>query len=150
MTERTGKRVWPWILGSALVVMVLNVAVHVAYMVLYGYVLSPGHPESHYTEHAQFSAPYSSMIVGFFLMFLAGRFVGNRAAENRVIRSAVGVAVTYTVIDVAILAAAGVGGEMALLAGISAVFKFAGAFLGGRSALKRTRDARSPVTRSAT
>lgn len=144
--QRTGSS-WAWILGSALIVMVLNVAAHVAYMVLYGHVLNPGHPVSHYTDHANRSAPYSSMIVGFALMFLAGRFVGKRAAEDRILRSAVGVAVVYTVIDVAILVAVGVSAEMALLATISAICKFAGAYLGGRSALGQRASTVSGTSR---
>ena len=62
------------VVGLALLVMALNVGASVLYMVLYGYVIAPGHDDAHYDAHVQVAAPWSSVIVGIPLMFFAARW----------------------------------------------------------------------------
>jgi hypothetical protein len=137
-----GLRLWIWIVGAALLTLVLNVAIHVLYMVVYGYVLAPGRPEHHYEEHAQATAPYFSMVVGFALMFLAARTVGRRAPAGRAVFAAVSVAGVYTAVDGGILLAVGFDARIAVLASLSALCKLLGAYLGGRAAEKAATDRR--------
>jgi hypothetical protein len=41
-------------------------------MVVYSYVINPGHEEKYYHDHIQVAAPYCSIVAGIPLMFLAG------------------------------------------------------------------------------
>ena len=63
------------LIGVALLVMVLNVAMSFLYMVVYGYLINPGHPKGYYDEHIKVAAPYCSIVAGIPLMFLAGLWV---------------------------------------------------------------------------
>ncbi|MCP6755998.1 hypothetical protein NL533_30715, partial [Klebsiella pneumoniae] len=64
-----------WLVGVALLVMVLNIAGSVLYMVVYGHLIDPGHEEQYYQDHVQVAAPYCSIVAGVPLMFLAGWWV---------------------------------------------------------------------------
>ena len=65
-----------WLVGVALLVLVVNVAASIVYMVLYSYVIDPGHEEQYYKDHIEVAAPYCSVVAGIPLMFLAGWWVG--------------------------------------------------------------------------
>ena len=62
-----------WLVGVALLVLVVNVAVSILYMVVYSYLIDPGHEEQYYLNHIEVAAPYCSIVAGIPLMFLAGR-----------------------------------------------------------------------------
>ncbi len=62
--------------GVGLLVLVLNIVASILYMVVYGHLIDPGHPEEYYKEHIKVAAPYCSIIAGAPLMFLAGLWVG--------------------------------------------------------------------------
>ena len=68
------------LVGIALGVMVVNVAISILYMVVYGHLIDPGHEKAYYQEHVKIAAPYCSIVAGIPLMFLAGwlggRFLG--------------------------------------------------------------------------
>ena len=49
-----------WLVGVALLVLVVNVAVSIFYMVVYGHLIDPGHEEQHYRDYIQVAAPYCS------------------------------------------------------------------------------------------
>ena len=66
--------------GLALGVMAVNVAISILYMVVYGYVIDPGHDQAYYEAHVKIAAPYSSIVAGIPLMFLVGWWVGMRPA----------------------------------------------------------------------
>lgn len=131
------KNRWWLAIPFALGVMILNVLIHVLYMVAYGYVINPGHDEAFYQAYAQFSAPYSSVIAGMPLMFLAGRWIGNKVPKGNNVKAAVLVWFVYFMIDVAVIAAVGALAQIALLFVISFATKFAAAYVGGLSAQKR-------------
>ena len=40
-----------WLVGVALLVLVVNVAVSILYMVVYGHLIDPGHEEQYYHDH---------------------------------------------------------------------------------------------------
>ena len=58
--------------GVALLVMGANVLCTVLYMVVYGHLINPGHPDQFYQDHVQVAAPYCSIVAGIPLMLLAG------------------------------------------------------------------------------
>src|SRR4030095_550770 len=66
--------------GLALVVMAVNVAISILYMVVYSYAIEPGHEKAYYEAHVKVAAPYCSIVAGIPLMFLVGWWVGLRPA----------------------------------------------------------------------
>jgi ABC-type transport system involved in cytochrome c biogenesis permease subunit len=123
--------------GIALGVMVVNVAITILYMVVYSYLIDPGHEKAYYDAHVQIAAPYCSIVAGIPLMFLAGLWVAGFWDMELGVQSALIVWLTYAVIDLAILAAAGVTPRMGLLVAVSLLTKLAaiycGALVGARS-----------------
>lgn len=132
------------LVGVAVLVMALNVAASILYMVVYGHLINPGHPKEYYDEHVKVAAPYCSIAAGIPLMFLAGLWVAGWAASQGVggqlgVKAALVVWLAYAVIDTGIvLAAGGMTAKMAVLVAASHLTKlgaaFAGALVAGRSA----------------
>jgi len=142
-TEQTSvkKNRWVWIIPAAIAVMIINVAIHVLYMVAYSYVINPGHEAAYYQAHAQVSAPYSSIVVGMPLMFLACRWIGRKFAARFVITAALLVWLVYFLVDLTVvLFAAEPSSRLLLLFIISFVTKFAAAYLGGLAARKQVAE----------
>ena len=125
---------WLCIIGYALLIMAVNVAISILYMVVYGYLINPGQPEQHYQEHVQIAAPYSSIIAGAPLFYLAGRYLTRRWAAPARVKAALLMALVYAVIDVAALAATGFQLRLVIFTTLSLATKFIAAYLGGRAA----------------
>ncbi len=125
---------WIWIISFALLLLVVNIGISVLYMVVYGHLINPGQPEAHYQEHVQIAAPYSSIIAGVPLFYLAGRFLTRRWPTNLRLKTALLVALVYALIDIAVLAAIGFQLRASLFVVISIATKFIAAFLGGNAA----------------
>jgi len=135
--QSTTKQGWLWIIPAAVVVMILNVAVHVLYMVVYSYLIHPGDSVEHYQAHATFSAPYSSILFGMPLMFLGARWVARKFTFERAVLAAVLVWAVYFTIDATVLLSVGELRRLALIFSISFATKLVAAYLGGFSARKR-------------
>jgi hypothetical protein len=135
------KNRWVWIIPAAIAVMITNVAIHILYMVAYSYVINPGQDAAHYQAHAGVSAPYSSIVVGMPLMFLACRWIGRKFAARYVITAALLVWLVYFLIDLTALLFAGVLSGAALFFIISFVTKLGAAYLGGLAARKQVAEA---------
>ena len=123
-----------WLVGVALLVMVANVVASILYMVVYSYLIDPGHDPDYYNAHIQAAAPYCSIVAGIPLMFLAGWWVGRWWQGRFAVTSAVVVWLTYSVIDVAIVLAAGGAPGIWPLVAISIVTKLAASYFGARFA----------------
>jgi hypothetical protein len=108
--------------GLALGVMVVNVAISILYMVVYSYVIDPGHEKAYYEAHIKSAAPYCSIVAGIPLMFLVGWWVGTWPA--------IVVWLVYAVIDVTVFAASGPTLKMGALVAVSLLTKLASAYLG--------------------
>ena len=136
-TEHTAmnKTRWVWIIPTTIAVMISNVAIHILYMVAYSYVINPGHDAAHYQAHAWVSAPYSSIVVGMPLMFLACRWIGRKFAARFVITAPLLVWLVYFLIDMTVLLFAGeLSSRLALFFIVSFVTKLAAAYFGGLAA----------------
>lgn len=133
----TKKNRWVLIIPAAIAVLILNVAIHVLYMVVYSYLINPGHDVAHYEAHAKFSAPYSSIVFGIPLMFLVCRWLGRKFAAGFSLTAALLVWLVYFLIDITVLVFAGGLGTVALLFTISFATKFAAAYVGGLAARKQ-------------
>jgi hypothetical protein len=136
------KNRWVLILPAAIAVMIANVALHILYMVAYSYVINPGQDAAYYQAHARVSAPYSSIVAGMPLMFLACRWVGRKFAARFAVIAALLVWLVYFLIDLTVLLLAGeLSSGLALLFIISFATKLAAAYLGGLAARKQAAEA---------
>ncbi len=125
------------LVGVALLVLVVNVAASVLYMVVYSYLINPGHDEQYYRDHIQVAAPYCSIVAGIPLMFLAGWWVGGWWKGEFRVKAALLVWLAYAVIDFSVLLAAGLTPRIAVLFAVSFLTKLAAAYLGASVAGRR-------------
>lgn len=128
---------WLLIVPAALIVLIGNVGIHVLYMVAYSYLINPGQDMANYQAHAQFSAPYSSIVVGIPLMFLVCRWIGKKFAAESSVTAALLVWLVYFLIDLTVILFAGALGGLAFFFVISFATKFAAAYFGGLAARKQ-------------
>ncbi len=137
------------LVGVGLLVLVVNIAMSVLYMVVYGHLINPGHPKEFYDEHIKVAAPYCSIVAGVPLMFLAGLWVagwmgtgGTGGAGGPLgVKAALVVWLSYAIIDLGLMLAAGWGGmtpKICVLVGVSVLTKlaavYAGALVAGHNA----------------
>jgi hypothetical protein len=122
------------LIGVALLVLVLNVALSILYMVVYSYLINPGHPKEYYKEHIKVAAPYCSIVAGIPLMFLAGLWVADWRAGGGGelgVKAALVVWLAYAIIDLGVvLAAGGMTAKLAVLVAASLLTKLAAAYAG--------------------
>jgi hypothetical protein len=126
------------LVGVALLVLVVNVALSVLYMVVYGHLIDPGHDERYYQDHVQVAAPYCSIVAGIPLMFLAGRWVGRWWEGGFAVKAALTVWLAYALIDFSVLLAAGPTTRIAVLFAVSILTKLGAAYLGALVAARPT------------
>lgn len=120
-----------WLAGVALLVLIANVALSVVYMVIYGHLIDPGHEEAYYHEHIQVAAPYCSIVAGIPLMFLAGWLVAGRWQGDGGQTAGFIVWLVYVLIDLAIVLAAGMTAQIAVLFFVSFLTKLLAVLAGG-------------------
>ena len=126
-----------WLVGVAVLVLVVNVTISILYMVVYGHLIDPGHDEQYYRDHIQVAAPYCSIVAGIPLMFLAGWWVGGWWEGAFAIKAGLTVWLAYALIDIAVLLAAGMTAKIAVLFAISFVTKLAADYFGAMVAGRR-------------
>ena len=126
-----------WIIGASVFILVVNVALSVAYMVFYSYVINPGHDEQFYQEHIQIAAPYCSIVFGIPLFYFVCRWLGGRWEKDFAVKAAIFVWLVYALIDAAVLIASGLTLTIAGLMTVSLITKLISAYFGGLSASKR-------------
>lgn len=124
-----------WVaLPTAIIAGVANVGLFFLFMVLYGYVINPGHEDSFYQEAANRFGPYASIIGGIPVFFIAGlvlrRFLSTRALKVGIVAWAI-----YFVLDVAIILAAATDKFVSFLPLIVVSFatKLAATYFGART-----------------
>lgn len=132
------------LVGVSLLAMVSNVAFSVLYMVVYGYLIDPGHDNKYYQDHIQIAAPYCSVIAGIPIMFAAGCVVSGWWQGKFAVKPAVVVWIAYALIDLAILLAAGITFRVGVLFVISFATKLVAIYLGATYRIRR--DKRVPST----
>jgi hypothetical protein len=127
-----------WLVGVGILVMVANVLVSILYMVVYGYLIDPGHDEQYYNAHIQAAAPYSSIVAGIPLMFLAGFWISRWWGGKFGVESALVVWLVYALIDFTALMATGFTSWMAILVAVSLSTKLAAIYAGAVIGARRT------------
>lgn len=120
------------LVGVAVLVLVANVAASILYMVVYSYVIDPGHDPQYYNDHIQVAGPYCSIVAGIPLMFLAGWWVAGWEKIRNGLSAALTVWLSYTTIDLLILLVAGMTLQIGILFTISFVTKLAASYFGAR------------------
>ncbi|HEY7501923.1 MAG TPA: hypothetical protein VH740_25605 [Vicinamibacterales bacterium] len=110
------------LVGLALGVMAVNVAISILYMVVYGHAIDTGHDKDYYEAHVKLAAPYCSIVAGIPLMFLVGWWVG--------MRPAIIVWLVYAFVDVAVLLASRPTSRISALVAVSLITKLVSAYLG--------------------
>ena len=128
------------LVGVAFLVLVANVAASILYMVVYGYLIDPGHDQQYYNDHIQVAAPYCSIVAGIPLMFLAGWWVAGWWRRALGVRGAWIIWFAYAVIDLAILLAAGMSIGVGLLFVVSFATKLAAGHYGATLRIARAAE----------
>lgn len=132
------------LVGVAVLVWVVNIAASFGYMVVYSYVIDPGHDAKYYEDHIQIAAPYCSIVAGVPLMFLAGWWVAGWRRRALGVRAAWIVWLAYAVIDLAVSLAVGMSDGIsigvALLVAVSLATKLAAAHFGGKLRLAQPAE----------
>ena len=126
-----------WIIGAAIFILVVNVGLSVLYMVIYGYVINPGHDAQFYQDHVQIAAPYCSIVFGIPLFYFVCRWIGGKWERSFTVKAAISVWIAYALIDITVLFASGLTLWISGLMTISLITKLTSAYLGGISASKR-------------
>lgn len=132
MADRARKMRLLLALPTAIVTGILNVLCFFAFMVIYSYAIDPGHDQDYYSQAASRFGPYSSIICGMPLMYLAGRWIGKRVGPSLAITAGVLVWAIYFTLDLVAVAASGVLLSVLPLFAVSFATKFAAVYLGAR------------------
>jgi len=127
-----------WIIAAAIVILIVNVGLSVLYMVIYSYLINPGHDEQFYQEHVKVAAPYCSIVFGIPLFYFVCRRIGGKWEKDFAVKSAISVWIVYVLIDVIIaLTFGGLTFGIAGLMTVSLITKLISAYFGGLSASKK-------------
>lgn len=126
-----------WIIGAAIFILVVNVALSVVYMVFYSYFINPGHDEQFYQEHVKIAAPYCSIVFGIPLFYFVCRWIGGKWEKDFAVKAAISVWIVYALIDLTVLVASGLTLWISGLMSVSLLTKLISAYFGGLSASKR-------------
>ena len=121
---------------TAVVVLVVNVAVSFAVVAVYAYLIEPGHDDAFYQAAAQDIAPWSSVFAGALLFFAAAYWQTKRQPERNAILFAIAVVAIYSLIDIAVLLSQGVLQSMAGVVTLSLTTKLFAAIAGARIAAR--------------
>jgi hypothetical protein len=96
------KYFWLKLVGTAFLLHVILILLSIIEVAIYSYLINPGHEDAFYRAHATESGPWISGIVGSLLMFfLTGRFT--KIFSLRQLTYAIGLPVTYIIIDILIV-----------------------------------------------
>jgi hypothetical protein len=124
-----------------LAIMIVNVTISFGVVVVYSYWIAPGHDEAFYAAAARRIAPWSSVVFGAPLFFVASRWLARKRPDRNPVAFALWCFAFYASVDVAVLIASGEVTSQIGIVSLSLATKLAGALLGAR---------RAPVRQGAT
>ncbi len=117
----------------ALAIMIANVLCSVLVMVVYSYVIEPGHDAAFYEAAATNIAPWSSVVFGMPLFYGVARYCARGRPDRNANAFAIAIVLVYASIDVTALAFAGCTVAQAGIVALSLGTKLAAALLGART-----------------
>lgn len=129
----------PWlkiILWGAIGIHLILILLSILEVAIYSLVINPGKEESFYTEHAETTAPYVSIIFGVIIFYFVAKSI---AKNNLQIWKKIGIwlALVYILTDFGILYFSSTNwSEMYLVLILSALTKLLSSYLGAMSAKK--------------
>ncbi len=97
------KGYWFLPLPGAVLVLALNLAAHIVYVIFYSYLINPGHDVADYQQHAIASAPYVTFIVGFPVTIFVCWAIARRTPRRYAYAMALLVPVVYLLLDTVLL-----------------------------------------------
>ena len=116
--------------GLAILAMITLVIISFLEVAVYSYLINPGQETAVYDAHAESSAPYISGILGFIIFFLVARYWKKKNYPD-LTKLVVLFPLTYVVLDIIIITAAGVRwADFFLIFLIANGAKFLGSLLG--------------------
>jgi hypothetical protein len=118
-------------IAVAIGAMVLNVAMSFVWVFLYSVLIAPGQSEAAYQAYAMRAAPWCSVIAGVPILFGAGWLLARWHGGGW--RTGIGAGIAYVVIDMAVIASAGMLTAFPLILVLSYATKLGAAALGGRA-----------------
>lgn len=119
-----------WGFGAWLLLHIAMIALAIAWVAFYSYVVEPGHEAAFYEAHAQRSSPIVSLVAGGPIFYLVASWLARRRGSGRASWIAAGL---YLLTDLAILAASeALTGPVGLYFVFGALLKLAGTAFGVR------------------
>ncbi|MEQ1753119.1 MAG: hypothetical protein ABL973_03200 [Micropepsaceae bacterium] len=116
--------------ASAVLIMIVNVAISFGVVAGYAYTVDPGHDAAYYERAAQWIAPWSSIAFGWLLFLLVTFMATRRSWVSNALGFAFGVFAVYAAMDLGILAAVGDLAAIGPVVSVSLTSKMAGAIAG--------------------
>jgi hypothetical protein len=123
--------------GTALAVMIVNVAISFVVVAVYSVAVEPGHDDAFYQAAAGRIAPWSSVAFGAPLFFLAAFVLGRKSPTRNPYAFAVASFAVYAIIDVSLLVASADILSFIGIVALSLSTKLAGALLGAHLSRRR-------------
>ncbi|MBK6565918.1 MAG: hypothetical protein IPL63_05905 [Saprospiraceae bacterium] len=118
------------LIGLVILTMAILIGLSFLEVAIYSYLINPGQDQSVYEAHANVSAPYISGIFGFIIFFLVVKYWKKNEYPN-VARLSLMLPVTYLIVDIIILTAAGVKwSDFIVIFVLANIAKFLGSYLG--------------------
>lgn len=116
--------------GVALLAMIVNIGACFLYMVVYSYLIDPGHEKEYYHDHVQVAAPYCGVIAGVPIMFFAGWWVGGWWDGEFVVTAGLIVWFVYAVVDLGVLLTVGITSRIGIMYLVSFLTKLVAVYVG--------------------
>ncbi|HYI10719.1 MAG TPA: hypothetical protein VEK57_16780 [Thermoanaerobaculia bacterium] len=140
---------WGAALGGMLVAEVGQIAATFAWVAFYSYLVHPGETPAFYQRYAQEAGPWVSLLAGTPIFYLVCRWIGLRV-PSRAWPTAMALFGLFVLVDLALMLAAGPLSPRILgFVAASYLLKLLACHLGGRSAARLGRAARSEVAEPA-
>jgi hypothetical protein len=119
---------WIWAAVGALVAEVGQIAAAIGWIAIYSHVINPGLPLETYESHAQFAAPWVSIVAGVPIFYAASRWIAKSTP------SALALYGIFLVVDLALVVAMSDSTKPELYGFLAASYltKLAACFLGGQ------------------
>ena len=117
---------------TAVLIMVLNVAISFAVVAVYSYAVDPGHDEAYYQAMAERIAPWSSVVFGIPLFYVASFVLARRKPERPAVGFALTVAGIYIAADAALIFFLDALSALGAIVPLSFATKLIAAFAGAR------------------
>jgi hypothetical protein len=87
--------------------MAVNVGISYLWVAFYSLLIEPGHDAGYYQAYARVAAPYTSIVAGIPLVYLAGRWVARWGQREAPMRNAIALWAIYLGLDLVVMVGAG-------------------------------------------